>query len=104
MRLPATMIPSWASFLSLLEESRSVGRGTGWDPRHVTIWDGATLVGALPAYLKDDSWGEFVFDFQWARAAPEAARIRYYPKVVAMVPYTPATGTRLPGHPTALER
>ena len=82
------------AFLALLEESRSVGRGTGWDSRHVTIWDGTTLVGALPAYLKDDSWGEFVFDFQWARAA-QAARIRYYPKVVAMVPYTPATGTRL---------
>jgi predicted N-acyltransferase len=82
------------AFLALLEESRSVGRGTGWEPRHVTIWDGPTLVGALPAYLKDDSWGEFVFDFQWARAA-QAARIRYYPKVVAMVPYTPATGTRL---------
>lgn len=82
------------AFLALLEDSRSVGRGTGWEPRHVTIWDGSTLVGALPAYLKEDSWGEFVFDFQWARAA-QAARIRYYPKVVAMVPYTPATGTRL---------
>jgi predicted N-acyltransferase len=81
------------AFLSLLEESRSVGRGTGWDPRHITLWDGHTLIGALPAYLKDDSWGEFVFDFQWARAA-QMARIRYYPKVVAMVPYTPATGTR----------
>ena len=81
------------AFLELLESSRSVGPGTGWEPRHVTIWDGATLVGALPTYLKDDSWGEFVFDFQWARAA-QAARIRYYPKLVAMVPYTPATGTR----------
>lgn len=81
------------AFLALLEESRSVGRGTGWDPRHVTLWDGETLVGALPAYLKDDSWGEFVFDFQWARAA-QLARIRYYPKLVAMVPYTPATGSR----------
>jgi predicted N-acyltransferase len=81
------------AFLHLLEASRSVGRGTGWEPRHVTLWDGGTLIGALPAYLKDDSWGEFVFDFQWARAA-QAARIHYYPKVVAMVPYTPATGTR----------
>jgi predicted N-acyltransferase len=81
------------AFLSLLEESRSVGRGTGWDPQHVTIWDAGKLIGALPTYVKDDSWGEFVFDFQWARAA-QAARIRYYPKLVAMVPYTPATGTR----------
>jgi uncharacterized protein len=81
------------AFLSLLEESKSVGRGTGWDPRHVTVWEGDRLVGALPAYLKDDSWGEFIFDFQWARAA-QMGRIRYYPKLVSMVPYTPATGNR----------
>jgi predicted N-acyltransferase len=81
------------AFLALLEESKSVGRGTGWEPRHVTLWEGDQLVGALPAYLKDDSWGEFIFDFQWARAA-QMARIRYYPKLVAMVPFTPATGSR----------
>ena len=81
------------AFLALLEESKSVGRGTGWDPRHVTVWDEGRLIGALPAYLKEDSWGEFIFDFQWARAA-QMARIRYYPKLVAMVPYTPATGNR----------
>ena len=82
------------AFLSALEASGSVGPGTGWEPAHVTVWDGATLLGALPLYEKDDSWGEFIFDFQWARAA-EQTRIRYYPKLTSMVPFTPATGRRI---------
>ena len=82
------------AFLSLLEESGSVGRGTGWVPMHVAVYEGEALVAAIPAYVKDDSWGEFVFDFQWARAAQQAG-VRYYPKLVAMVPFTPATGRRL---------
>jgi predicted N-acyltransferase len=82
------------AFLSALETSGSVGPGTGWEPAHVTAWEGATLVGALPLYEKDDSWGEFIFDFQWARAA-EQTRIRYYPKLTSMVPFTPATGRRI---------
>jgi hypothetical protein len=82
------------AFLSLLEESGSVGRGTGWVPMHVAVYEGEALVAAIPAYVKDDSWGEFVFDFQWARAAQQLG-VRYYPKLVAMVPFTPATGRRL---------
>lgn len=82
------------AFLSALEESRSVGPGTGWEPRHVLCEQGSELVAAVPAYRKDDSWGEFTFDFQWARAAAQAG-IRYYPKLVSMVPFTPATGRRL---------
>jgi uncharacterized protein len=82
------------AFLSALEESGSVGPGTGWVPRHVTVWREGELAGALPLYLKDVSWGEFIFDFQWARAAQQA-RIAYYPKLVSMVPFTPATGRRL---------
>ncbi len=81
------------AFLAALESSGSVGRGTGWEPIHLLAYEDAKLVGALPLYAKGDSWGEFIFDFQWARAA-QSARIRYYPKLVAMVPYTPATGRR----------
>ena len=81
------------AFLAALESSGSVGRGTGWDPTHLLAYEGDSLVGALPLYAKGDSWGEFIFDFQWARAA-QSAGIRYYPKLVAMVPYTPATGRR----------
>lgn len=89
------------AFLAALEASRSVGPGTGWIPRHVVVRRGPRLVGAIAAYRKDDSWGEFVFDFHWARAAAQAG-IRYFPKLVAMAPFTPATGRRVlvaPGEP-----
>ncbi len=82
------------AFLDALEQSGTVGPGTGWQPVHVTVWDGDSLVGALPLYAKDDSWGEFIFDFQWARAAQQL-RVPYYPKLTSMVPFTPATGRRL---------
>jgi predicted N-acyltransferase len=52
------------------------------------------MVGALPLYLKDNSWGEFVFDWGWANAYQQAG-LPYYPKLVSAVPFTPATGTRL---------
>lgn len=80
-------------FLRALETSESVGRGTGWMPVHVTAWEGQTLVGGLPLYVKSHSYGEYIFDFGWAQAASQA-RIRYYPKLVSMTPFTPATGTR----------
>lgn len=82
------------AFLAALEDSGSVGPRTGWEPHHLVVYDGARLVGAMPLYAKDDSWGEFIFDFQWARAAQQA-RIAYYPKLVSMVPFTPATGRRI---------
>ncbi|MCC6875726.1 MAG: GNAT family N-acetyltransferase [Sandaracinaceae bacterium] len=82
------------AFLYGLERSKSVGEGTGWLPIHVTAREGSRLVGALPLYAKGDSWGEFIFDFAWAHAARRAG-IAYYPKLVSMVPFTPATGRRL---------
>ena len=81
-------------FLHALEQSGSVGEGTGWRPRHLTLWRGRRLVAAAPAYLKDDSHGEFVFDWSWATAA-ERVGVRYYPKLVLAVPFIPATGRRL---------
>ena len=81
------------AFLLALEESGSVGRGTGWSPQHVVLRDAGRLVAALPLYLKEHSYGEYVFDFGWANAALRAG-LRYYPKLVAMVPFTPATGRR----------
>ena len=57
------------AFLSLLEKSGSVGRGSGWEPTHVTAWRGNRLVGALPLYLKTHSYGEYIFDWGWADAA-----------------------------------
>jgi predicted N-acyltransferase len=81
------------AFLRGLETSGSVGEGTGWSPLHVLAWEGTELAGALALYEKEHSWGEFIFDFGWARAA-ERAGIRYYPKLVSMAPFTPATGRR----------
>ena len=82
------------AFLRLLETTGCVGGTTGWRPAHLTLSDANGLRGAIPAYLKDHSWGEFVFDFGWAQAYARHGR-RYYPKLLATVPFTPATGARL---------
>jgi uncharacterized protein len=78
-------------WLHLLEESGSVGQSTGWQPMHLTAWDGERLVGAAPLYGKTDSDGEFVFDQIWAGTALKLG-IPYYPKLLGMSPFTP-TGT-----------
>lgn len=82
------------AFLRGLETTGCVDREAGWLPLHVTAWDEERLVGALPLYAKDNSWGEFIFDFAWARAAAQSG-VPYYPKLVSMAPFTPATGKRL---------
>ncbi len=81
-------------FLRALETSQSVGGDSGWSPCHVVAWQGTRLVGALPLYVKHHSYGEYIFDWSWANAA-ERAGLRYYPKLVSMVPLTPATGTHV---------
>ena len=87
-------------FLAALERHRCAAPETGWMPRHITCTRDGALVGAMPCYLKDHSWGEFVFDFAWADAYERYGR-RYYPKLVCAVPYTPATGPRLLIHQEA---
>ncbi|NLR76031.1 GNAT family N-acetyltransferase [Leeia aquatica] len=82
------------AYLSGLEESGSVNAEQGWQPCHLTLWEGEQLCGAMPLYLKNHSWGEFVFDWAWARAYEQHGLV-YYPKLVAMVPFTPITGPRL---------
>ncbi len=83
------------AFLSLLEDSGSVGPGSGWSPTPIVIRgsDGA-LAGALPAYLKSHSQGEYVFDHHWADAY-ERAGGRYYPKLQISAPFSPVPGPRL---------
>ncbi len=82
-------------FLSAMERHGCASAASGWQPQHVTLWDNHDrMVGALPLYLKDNSWGEFVFDWGWANAYNQAG-LSYYPKLVSAVPFTPATGTRL---------
>ena len=83
------------AFLTALEDSGSVGRGSGWTPAPITICGGdGKLAGVLPAYLKSHSQGEYVFDHSWADAWHRAGG-SYYPKLQIAVPFTPATGPRI---------
>ena len=83
------------AFLAALEESRSVGGASGWIPVPITIEDDdGVLAAALPAYLKEHSQGEYVFDYAWADAWHQAGG-SYYPKLQIAVPFTPATGPRV---------
>ncbi len=82
------------AFLSALEHQHAVGERYGWLPQHLLVHDKQRLVGAVPLYLKDNSYGELVFDWAWADAYQRAG-LRYYPKAVVAIPYTPATGQRL---------
>jgi hypothetical protein len=84
------------AFLSALEDSGSVGRGTGWTPAPILIEEEERLIAAAPAYLKTHSQGEYVFDHGWADAW-ERAGGQYYPKLQVAVPFTPVPGPRLLG-------
>ena len=81
-------------FLALLEQSGSVGPRTGWQAAPLLIEQGGTLIGALPAYLKTHSQGEYIFDHGWAEAY-ERAGGAYYPKLQIAVPFTPVPGPRI---------
>jgi hypothetical protein len=83
------------AFLTALEESGSVGPGSGWSPAPIVVRDGeGHLAGALPAYLKSHSQGEYVFDHGWADAY-ERAGGRYYPKLQIAAPFSPVPGPRI---------
>jgi len=81
-------------FLSAMEKCDCVGDHFGWLPRHISIYEKGELIGAMPLYEKYNSYGEFVFDHAWADAY-ERHGLRYFPKLVSAIPYTPATGQRL---------
>jgi hypothetical protein len=91
-------------WLTNLETSGSATAKTGWLPNHLTIWHGQTLIAAAPLYIKSHSYGEFVFDQEWADVARRVG-LNYYPKLLGMVPFTPAEGYRFliaPGEDEAL--
>lgn len=81
-------------FLYALEDSGSVGPGTGWQSHHLTAWQDGALIAVAPAYAKSHSQGEYVFDHGWAEAYLRAGG-QYYPKLQLTVPFTPAPGRRL---------
>ena len=88
------------AFLTALHATRCAAPATGWTPRYLTAWRDGELAGALPLYAKTHSYGEYVFDWGWADAYRRHGR-RYYPKLVAAIPFTPAPGPRLLAHDDA---
>jgi uncharacterized protein len=82
------------AFLQALEASGCVTKKTGWQPEHLSWWEGEALIAALPLYRKTHSYGEYVFDWAWARAFTEAGGA-YYPKLVSALPFTPCPGARM---------
>ncbi len=82
------------AYLNALETSRSACADRGWQPHHVTLWQGEQMVAACPLYIKSHSYGEYVFDWAWARAY-EQHGLSYYPKAVIAVPFTPVPGSRM---------
>jgi predicted N-acyltransferase len=82
------------AYLLALQESASAIAATGWKMQFISLWRGDELVGACPLYLKDHSYGEYVFDWAWANAYHQHG-LNYYPKALIAVPFTPVPGSRL---------
>jgi hypothetical protein len=88
-------------FLLALEESGCAAPRTGWEPKHLVVEDSAGgLAAAMPLFRKSHSRGEFVFDFSWAGAYAQQG-LRYYPKLLTAIPFTPVSGPRLLLNPQA---
>ena len=82
------------AFFSALEESKSIGKGTGWQSCPMLVFDDEAIVGVLPLYVKSHSYGEYVFDWAWAEAY-EKNGLSYYPKLISAIPFSPVTSQRL---------
>ncbi|RZJ13903.1 MAG: GNAT family N-acetyltransferase, partial [Haliea sp.] len=81
-------------YLSAMHNSGGATPATGWTPRFITLWHGEELAGACALYLKDHSYGEYVFDHAWANAYHQHG-LSYYPKALVAPPFTPVPGPRL---------
>lgn len=81
-------------YLAAMHDSGSASPRSGWTAQFATLWRGKKLLGACPLYVKDHSYGEYVFDWAWANAY-EQHGLSYYPKAVVAVPFTPVPGSRL---------
>ncbi len=82
------------AYLSALHETGCASPPAGWQPQYLTLWRGDVLHAACPLYLKNHSYGEYVFDWAWANAYAQHG-LDYYPKAVVAVPFTPVPGARL---------
>jgi uncharacterized protein len=83
-----------SAYLRAMHESKSATPRTGWTPKFVTLWRGDELHAACAMYLKDHSYGEYVFDWAWANAY-EQHGLDYYPKALIAPPFSPVPGARL---------
>lgn len=81
-------------FLAALESSGAIHATTGWWPHHTLVYYHDELIAIMPTYLKSHSYGEFVFDFQWAEAYKQRG-LDYYPKLISAIPFSPVTGPRI---------
>ena len=91
------------AYLQALHDSHSASAETGWDCHVITLWRDDRLMAACPLYVKSHSYGEYVFDWAWARAYAEHG-LAYYPKAVIAVPFTPVPGSRLLARDAASRR
>ena len=82
------------AFLCALHETECAAPASGWAPHYLALWRGDALAAAVPLYLKSHSRGEYVFDYAWADAFQRHG-MRYYPKLLSAIPFTPVTGPRL---------
>ncbi len=81
-------------FLVALEQTAAISHKTGWIPAHLIILKDEELIGFMPLYVKNHSWGEYVFDHQWASAYHQQG-LEYYPKYITAIPFTPCQGPRI---------
>ena len=81
-------------FHAALEQSGSVGGNSGWQTMHLEITHHGQPIALIPSYIKTHSWGEYVFDFEWANAYQRYG-LEYYPKLISAVPFTPCAGPRI---------
>jgi predicted N-acyltransferase len=81
-------------FLHGLETTGCTTAESGWQPCHLVLREGGAIIAVMPLYLKSHSYGEYVFDWSWAEAWQRSG-LRYYPKLLTAIPFTPATGPRL---------
>ena len=82
------------TYLAAMQASGCAQHPAGWQARYVTLWQGGVLHAACPMYLKNHSYGEYVFDWAWANAYAQHG-LDYYPKALVAVPFTPVPGARL---------
>ena len=82
------------SYLRAMEQSNSASEKSGWIPDHLGEIKNKKLISFLPLYKKSNSYGEFIFDHQWANALNRAGR-NYYPKLLTAIPFTPCEGDRI---------